>query len=111
MGIVGSSFGVPLMTLYGIPIHRAVATTAGFGMIIALPSAVGFMFFDIAVKPPFTVGAVNIPAFLLVIAMTLVTAPVGAHLAHRIDPAPLKRIFAVFITVVALNMLRKAAGY
>uniref|UniRef100_UPI00356AAFF0 sulfite exporter TauE/SafE family protein n=1 Tax=Actibacterium sp. TaxID=1872125 RepID=UPI00356AAFF0 len=31
MGIGGGSFGVPIMTLYGVPIHRAVATAAGFG--------------------------------------------------------------------------------
>lgn len=111
MGIGGGSFGVPTMSLYGIPIHRAVATAAGFGIIIAVPSVVGFLFLDVAVKPPYTVGAVNVPAFLLVIAMTLLTAPLGARLAHRTDPAPLKRVFALFITVVALNMLRKASGY
>jgi uncharacterized protein len=37
----------------------------------------------------------------------MLTAPLGVKLAHRMDPAPLKRIFAVFITIVALNMLRK----
>ena len=39
--------------------------------------------------------------------MTLLTAPLGVKLAHTMDPAPLKRVFAVFITLVALNMLRK----
>ena len=111
MGIGGGSFGVPTMSLYDIPIHRAVATAAGFGIIIAVPSVVGFLLLDIAVTPPWTLGAVNIPAFLVVIAMTLLTAPLGVRLAHRMDPAPLKRVFAIFITIVALNMLRKVAGY
>jgi uncharacterized membrane protein YfcA len=31
-------------------------------------------------------------------------------LAHAMDPKPLKRAFAVFILVMALNMLRKAFG-
>jgi uncharacterized membrane protein YfcA len=39
--------------------------------------------------------------------MTLMTAPLGARLAHAMDPKPLKRFFAFFIIVVALNMLRK----
>jgi uncharacterized membrane protein YfcA len=51
---------------------------------------------------------VNLPAFLIVIAMTTITAPWGAALAHRLDPKPLKRIFAGFLAVLALNMLRKA---
>ncbi len=111
MGIGGGSFGVPIMTLYGVPIHRAVATAAGFGVIIAVPSVIGFLFVDIAVAPPFTLGAVNFLAFGLVVAMTLVTAPWGAALAHRMDPKPLKRVFGLFLLLVALNMLRKALGW
>lgn len=113
MGIGGGSFGVPLMSLYGVPIHRAVATAAGFGMTIAVPSVAGFLFLDIAAqhRPPFTLGAVNLVAFAAVIAMTLITAPLGVRLAHAMDPRPLKRVFAVFLTLVALNMLRKAAGW
>lgn len=111
MGIGGGSFGVPIMTLYGVPIHRAVATAAGFGVIIAVPSVIGFLFVDITVVPPFTVGAVNFLAFGLVVAMTLVTAPWGAALAHRLDPKPLKRVFGVFLLLIALNMLRKAFGW
>ncbi|RMH47851.1 MAG: sulfite exporter TauE/SafE family protein [Alphaproteobacteria bacterium] len=112
MGIGGGSFGVPLMTLFGVPIHRAVATAAGFGVIIAVPSVAGFLLIDIdpASRPPLTIGAVNLPAFAVVISMTLVTAPLGVRLAHAMDPKPLRRVFAVFITIVALNMLRRALG-
>lgn len=111
MGIGGGSFGVPTMTLFGVPIHRAVATAAGFGVIIAVPSVIGFLLVDIAVAPPFTVGAVNFLAFGLIVAMTLITAPWGAALAHRMDAKPLKRVFGVFLILVALNMLRKALGF
>ena len=110
MGIGGGSFGVPLMTLHSVPIHRAVATAAGFGFIIALPSVIAFFFVHVAGAPPWTLGAVNIPAFLVVIAMTTITAPIGARIAHALDPKPLKRVFGVFLTLVALNMLRKATG-
>ena len=59
-------------------------------------------------SPPFTLGAVNLVAFLIVICMTLLTAPLGVKLAHAMDPKPLKRVFAVFLIIVALNMLRKS---
>tara|TARA_R110002049_G_scaffold10127_6_gene50551 strand:- start:19307 stop:20128 length:822 start_codon:yes stop_codon:yes gene_type:complete len=109
MGIGGGSFGVPLMSLFATPIHRAVATAAGFGLLIAVPSVIGFLFVEIASnRPPFTLGAVNLVAFVVVITMTLITAPWGVRLAHAMDPKPLKRVFAVFLVLVALNMLRKA---
>ncbi len=113
MGIGGGSFGVPLMTLYGVPIHRAVATASGFGITIAVPSVIGFLFMplDPATRPPLTLGAVNLPAFAVVIGITMVTTSYGVKLAHAMDPKPLKRIFAVFLILVAANMLRKALGW
>lgn len=113
MGIGGGSFGVPLMTLCNTPIHCAVATAAGFGVIIAVPSAFGFLFLDIAPehRPPLTIGAVNLVAFAIVVTMTMITAPIGVKLAHAMNPKPLRRVFAVFLTLVALNMLRKALGW
>ncbi len=113
MGIGGGSFGVPLMTLYGVPIHRAVATAAGFGVLIALPSVAGFLLvgIDPAARPPFTVGAVNLAAFAVVIAMTMITTPLGVRMAHAMNPKPLKRVFALFLVLVAGNMLRKAMGW
>ena len=112
MGTGGGSFGVPLMSLHNVPIHRAVATAAGFGLLIAVPSVIGFLFVDMTMPvPPLTVGAVNFVAFGIIIAMTLITAPWGVKLAHAMDPKPLKRVFAVFLVLVALNMLRKALGY
>ena len=112
MGIGGGSFGVPTMSLYGVPIHRAVATAAGFGVLIAVPSVAGFLLVEMPPegRPPLTIGAVNLVAFALVIAMTLITAPWGAALAHRTDAARLKRVFGIFLMLVALNMLRKAWG-
>ncbi|MEJ6708869.1 MAG: sulfite exporter TauE/SafE family protein [Amylibacter sp.] len=109
MGIGGGSFGVPLMSLFGVAIHRAVATAAGFGLIIAVPSVIGFFLGnpDPENLPPYTIGYVNMPALLLIICMTLLTAPLGVKIAHAMDPKPLKRVFAFFLILVALNMLRK----
>jgi len=107
MGIGGGTFGVPILSLYAQPIHRAIATSAGLGVLIAVPSAIGFALLKVDQAPPFSLGAVNLPAFAVVIAATLVTTPWGARLAHRMDARPLKRAFALFITLVALNMLRK----
>ncbi|WP_137112948.1 sulfite exporter TauE/SafE family protein [Rhodobacter sp. SY28-1] len=111
MGIGGGTFGVPLMTLYAMPIHRAVATASGFGILIAVPAVLGFLLLPVAGAPPYTVGAINLPAFLVVIGTTLLTTPLGVRLAHAMNPKPLKRAFAIFLTLVALNMLRKVLGW
>lgn len=113
MGIGGGSFGVPMMTLFAVPIHRAVATAAGFGVIIAVPAVIGFLLTmgEGANRPPYTVGQVNLVAFAAVVAMTLITTPWGVKLAHAMDPKPLKRVFALFIMVMAVNMLRRSLGY
>jgi uncharacterized protein len=111
MGIGGGTFGVPLMTLFGMPIHRAVATASGLGVLIAVPSVIAFLFVRVADAPRWTVGAINLPAFLVVIGTTLLTTPLGVRLAHAMDPKPLKRVFSVFLILVALNMLRKVIGW
>ncbi|MDM7930393.1 sulfite exporter TauE/SafE family protein [Tabrizicola sp.] len=111
MGIGGGTFGVPLMTLYAMPIHRAVATASGFGVLIAVPAVLGFLLLPVAEAPPYSIGAVNLPAFLVVIGTTLLTTPLGVRLAHAMNPKPLKRAFAIFLTLVALNMLRKVLGW
>ena len=110
MGIGGGSFGVPLMRLYNVPIHRAVGTASGFGLMIAIPSVIGFLLqgWGAPGLPPFTVGLVNMPAFLVVIGVTMITTTWGVRLAHAMNPRPLKLAFAAFIMLMALNMLRKA---
>jgi uncharacterized membrane protein YfcA len=108
MGIGGGSFGVPLMTLYSVSMHRAVATASGFGVLIAAPSVAAFLLVPMEGAPPLTIGAVNGPAFAVTIGMTVLTAPLGARLAHALPALLLRRIFAGFILIVAVNMLREA---
>lgn len=112
MGIGGGSLGTPIMTLYNMPIHRAVGTAAGFGLLIAAPAVLGFLSSGWAIegKPPYTFGLVNLPAFAVIVAMTFFTAPLGVKLAHSVNPKMLRRIFALFISVIALRMLAKAFG-
>lgn len=110
MGIGGGTFGVPVMTLCGIPIHRAVATASGFGAAIALPAALGYVItgWAHANLPPYSLGYVSVPGFIILALLTAITAPIGARLAHRLPQAALKRAFAVLLALLALNMLRNA---
>jgi uncharacterized membrane protein YfcA len=110
MGIGGGAFGVTLMTLCGRPIHQAVATASGFGAAIAAPAAIGFIIsgWGNESAPPLSLGFVSGPGFIVLAAFTALTAPFGARLAHRLPQLALKRAFAFFLALVALNMLRTA---
>ena len=110
MGIGGGSFTVPLLTAYNVPPHRAVGTSPGFGLLIAIPGFVTFLLtgWDVAGKPPGTVGYVNLPAVALIMVTSLVAVPYGVRLAHSLSPARLRLVFAVTVLVLAGNMLRKA---
>lgn len=110
MGIGGGAFGVTVLTLCGRPIHQAVATASGFGAAIALPATLAYIVTGWAEPglPPWSLGYVSLPGFIVLAALTALTAPIGARLAHRLPQRALKRAFAVLLAVVALNMLREA---
>jgi uncharacterized membrane protein YfcA len=110
MGIGGGSFSVPTIAAFGESMHRAVGTGAAIGIFIALGGTIGFIVSGWSEPglPPLSLGYVNLIAFALVGGFSVLTAPAGAALAHRLDQKTLKYVFAVFLVVVGLNMIWKA---
>ncbi len=110
MGIGGGTFGVSLMTLCGRPIHQAVATASGWGIMIGVPAAIAAVFvgWGRTDLPPFSLGHVNLAAFVMISIFTVTMAPVGAKLAHKLDAVRLRKMFGVLLAVVAVRMLYKA---
>lgn len=111
MGIGGATLNVPFMTLNGVPIRNAVASSAALGPFIALPGAAGFILIGLneAGLPPFSAGYVSLPAFTVIAPLAVLAAPVGAKAAHAVSVIALRRIFAVFIVCVALKLIWDAA--
>lgn len=109
MGIGGGSLTVPLMSLCGVPIHRAVGTASGFGLAISVPAGIGFVLsgWSVAGRPAFSLGYVNLLGFLLIAASGFLFIPMGASLAHKMSQRKLKLIFGICLLLVALNMARK----
>jgi uncharacterized protein len=106
MGIGGGTLSVPILSLFGYPIHRAVGTAAAVGFIIGIPGAAGFVIagWDVPNLPPFSVGYVSLLGFALIFPTATLLAPYGARLAHRLNTRNLKRAFAVFLGFTALRM-------
>jgi uncharacterized protein len=110
MGIGGGTLSVPALTLFGTPIHRAVGTSSGFGIVISIPAAVGFALggWNAAGLPPFSLGYVNLLGLALIVPTTLLAVPLGAHLAHTLSQSMLRRAFGVFLGLTAGRMLYDA---
>jgi uncharacterized protein len=110
MGIGGGSFSVPTIAAFGETMHRAVGTGAAIGIFIALGGTIGFIVsgWGEPSLPPLSLGYVNLVAFALVGGFSVLTAPLGAALAHKLNQQTLKYVFAVFLVVVGLNMIWKA---
>lgn len=104
MGIGGGQLSSLFMTFYGRPIHQAVATSSGLGVIISIPGALGFIYAGwpkMDVLPPLSLGYVSLIGALLFIPTSVWTAPIGARLAHRLSKRRLEVVFGLFLLCVA----------
>lgn len=109
MGIGGGSLSVPLLTLCGVSIHRAIGTAAAFGLFISVPAALGFILsgWGITGRPFGSLGYVNGLGFALITLAAWPMVPLGAKLAHKMDASLLRRVFGICLALVAVNMARK----
>jgi uncharacterized membrane protein YfcA len=106
MGIGGGTLSVPIMTLTGGPIHTAVGTAAFFGLLLAVPGTLGYLFAaSVPALPGLTLGLVSFAALLIVAPLSMLSAPLGARFAHALDRRSLSRIFGVFLCLVAARMI------
>jgi len=110
MGIGGGTIGVPIMTLFGYPIHRAVGTASAFGAIISIPGTIGAIWagWGATHLPPYSLGYVNLLGFILIAPVSYFVAPLGAQIAHSTDKRSLRMMFAFFIFITAVKMLLDA---
>ena len=106
MGIGGGAMHVPFLSYCGVPVKRAIATAAAVGLPLAVSATLGYIVggLDEAGIPPASLGYVNLPVFGGVVAASLLFAPLGATLAHRLPDQLLRRLFALFLFLLASRM-------
>lgn len=110
MGIGGGTFSVMILTLFNQPIHRAVGTAALLGLAISLPGTIGFVLagWNDARLPPGSLGFVNLVGFAFIAPATVLTAPLGAKIAHSFTEKKLSVFFGVFLLTAATRLFYKA---
>ena len=113
IGIVSSLFGggaaavgVPFLTWCNVSTHRAIGTVAAMAFPLAIAGTLGYVMSGWSVEglPPWSLGFVYVPAFVGISATSVLTAPMGARLAHKLKGPTLRRIFAVFLIVTGAKV-------
>lgn len=107
VAIGGGALSVPFMTWCNVQMQKAIGTSAAIGFPIALGGALGYMWNGWATPdlPAGSLGFVYLPAVAGVVVSSVLTAPVGARLTHRLPVATLKRIFAFILLALVGKML------
>ena len=87
--------------------HEAIGSAAAVGCLLAAAGTVGYIVSGLAVDglPAYSLGFVYLPALAGIVAASMLTAPVGAALAHRLPAPRLRRVFALVLFGLATSML------
>jgi uncharacterized membrane protein YfcA len=110
MGVGGGLFANLLMTFYGRPIHQGVATSSAIAVLVSIPGAIGYVYAgwpaaahypDVAaLQFPLALGYVSLIGAVLVMPMSLLTAPLGVRVAHAMSKKTLERSYGVYLLIV-----------
>lgn len=101
-----AALGVPFLTWCNVSTHRAIGTVAAMGFPLAIAGTVGYVIsgWGLAGLPPRSVGFVYLPAFIGISVTSMLVAPLGVKLAHRLKGPTLRRIFGAFLLVMAAKL-------
>ena len=106
MGIGGGSINVPILKIFGYSIKKAIGSSAAIGFFVSTIGALGFaisgMYLNIEV--PLSLGFINVPAFLIFIPITMVTAKIGAVVVHKMNRQIINRLFGIFLLLVSSTL-------
>ncbi|MBC7513445.1 MAG: sulfite exporter TauE/SafE family protein [Herminiimonas sp.] len=103
----GAFLTIPFMLWCGVPMRITIGTAAMIGIPVAIVGTAGYAFsgWQVTGLPAGTLGFIVLPALAGLVCGSMVTAPFGARLAHRLPVLTIKRIFAGLLYVLATKML------
>jgi uncharacterized membrane protein YfcA len=108
MGVSGGSLSNIVLTLYGKPIHNAVATSSGLGVPITIVGTLGYIVAGWphqALLPPLSLGFVSLIGVVVMAPVSSLMAPYGARLAHRLSRRALEIALSCFLLLISLRFL------
>lgn len=108
VGVSGGAVSNAVLTLYGQPMQRAVATSAGIGVPITVAGTIGYMLAGwphMAQLPPLSIGFVSAIGFVLMAPVSSYTASYGVRLAHWLPRRKLEIAFGCFLLLVGARFI------
>ena len=108
VGVGGGSIATMVLTLYGKPIHKAVATGTGLAVPITIAGVIGYMIAGWphqAEMPAFSIGFVSLIGFALMAPISAFFASYGVRLAHAMSKRSLELAFGLFMVAVSLRFI------
>jgi uncharacterized protein len=109
VSIGGGTLVVPFLIWCNVPLRHAIGTSAAVGFPVAIGGTLGYILTGLGVSamPGPHLGYVYLPALLGTAFASVLTAPVGARTAHRIDVGALRRLFALLLLALAAKLVLK----
>ncbi|TAN55715.1 MAG: sulfite exporter TauE/SafE family protein, partial [Betaproteobacteria bacterium] len=103
----GAFLSIPFLAWCNVPLRRAIGTAAANGFPIALAGSAGYVIQGLRVDglPAGSLGFVYLPALVLIVATSMLVAPWGARLAHRLPITRLRTVFAIMLYALGARML------
>ncbi|MEO0988316.1 MAG: sulfite exporter TauE/SafE family protein [Cyanobacteria bacterium J06639_14] len=106
LGIGGGAISVPFLLYSGLPMNQASGTSASFTLPIALVGTLSGLLLTVPAESiPLSTGSIYWPAVALVAPFTMLGAPLGTQLCHRVPSTHLKRWFGAFLLFLGLRLL------
>lgn len=98
---------IPFMAWCNVPLKRAVGTAAAIGFPLGLIASVGYIYAGLQAGPlpRHSLGFIYLPALAMIVAPSMLTAPLGASLSHRMPVKQLRMVFAFTLYVIAVRMI------
>lgn len=111
IGIGGGVYITTFMKLFGWPIHKAVGTASAFGPVIAIPAAIGYIVegWGLPIGLPFSLGYVSVAGAAVVAPLSVLAAPFGVKVAHKLPRRTLEYVFIAFLLTVAARFIASLA--
>ena len=108
LGIGGGIMAVPVMVMaLKFKMHTAVATSLAMMLFTSIGGIIGYIVNGIGVPdlPPYSIGYVNLPSWLLLAVSSIGMAQIGAITAHRLPARKLRYIFVILMFYLGFRML------
>ena len=107
VGIGGGTLTVPYLVSGQMLMRNAVAVASACGLPIAVAGTVSYALlgWNATHLPEWSLGYVYLPVFIGTGLSSIMTAPIGAKLAHKLPAAKLKRYFSLLLFVMAAKLM------